>query len=368
MNRLLAAALFASVFALAQVNVTSVTGIVTDPTGAAVPTATVTATNRATNAKFSATTNERGEYAIPALPAGGYQITVAKTGFKTGSVNNVSLIVGVPGTVNMKLEVGSTSETIEVTAGADVVQATTADVSTNLTGHQLTDLPFATRNAIELLVDAPGTQTPTNPRSSTINGMPKGAINITIDGMNTQDNNLKSSDGYFSYIMPSVDSLEEVTLETSAAGVDSTSQGGAQVKFVTRSGTNNWHGGGFWQNRNTDFNANYFFNNQVGLPRDIIKLNQFGGHVGGPIWKNKIFFFGNVELYRFPGTNLYNRTYLTPNASNGIYTYKDNKGNVQSVNLLQLAIRFWRRPTPSSSNLALTASSMTTRRRTTTTR
>lgn len=337
MKRVFAAVLMAAAFAFAQVDVTSVSGIVTDPTGAAVPGAAVSVTNSATGAKFSATSNDKGQYSVPSLPAGAYVLSASKAGFKTASIANVSLIVGVPGTVNVKLEVGQTSETIEVSAGAEVVQATTADVSTNLTGKQLTDLPFATRNAVELLVDAPGTQTPTNPRSSTINGLPKGAINLTIDGMNTQDNNLKSSDGYFSYIMPSVDALEEVTMETSAAGVDSTGQGGAQIKFVTRSGTNQWHGGTFWQDRNTFFNANYYYNNQVGLPRDIVKLNQYGGHVGGPILKNKLFFFGNVEIYRFPGTNLYNRTYLSPSASSGIYTYKDNTGAIRNVNLLQLA-------------------------------
>ncbi|HLK65541.1 MAG TPA: carboxypeptidase regulatory-like domain-containing protein [Bryobacteraceae bacterium] len=337
MKCFLAAMLFTAAMAYGQVDITSVTGQVTDPTGSAVPGATVIATNSATGAKLSTATSDRGEYTIPAMPAGTYSVSVSKAGFKTEIRDGVALIVGVPGTLNVKLSVGQTSETVEVTAGAEVVQTATADVSTNLTGKQLTDLPFATRNAIELLVDAPGTQTPTNPRSSTINGMPKGALNITIDGMNTQDNNLKSSDGYFSYIMPSVDALEEVTLTTSAAGVDSTAQGGAQIKFVTRSGTNSFHGGGFWQDRNTFFNANYFYNNQLGLPRDIVKLNQYGGHGGGPIKKNKVFFFGNVEIYRFPGTNAYSRTYLTPSASNGIYTYKDSSGNIQNVNLLQLA-------------------------------
>jgi hypothetical protein len=106
---------------------------------------------------------------------------------------------------------------------------------------------------------------------------------------------------------------------------------------VTRSGTNTWHGGGFWQDRNTFFNANYYFNNNAGLPRDIIKLNQEGGHMGGPIKKNKLFFFGNVEIYRFPGTNQYNRTYLTPSAASGVFTYADANGTVHNVNLLQLA-------------------------------
>ena len=337
MRRLFAAAFFTAALAFAQVDITSVTGQVTDPTGAAVPGASVTVANIATGAKFTSITNERGDYGIASIPAGGYLVTIAQAGFKTATVSDVKLLVGVPGTVNVKLEVGQASESIEVHAGAEIVQAATADVNTNLTGRQLTDLPFATRNAVELLVDAPGTQTPTNPRSSTINGMPKGAINLTIDGMNTQDNNLKSSDGYFSYIMPSIDSLEEVTLETSAAGVDSTGQGGAQIKFVTRSGTNDWRGGGFWQDRNTFFNANYFFNNQAGLPRDIVKLNQYGGHIGGPIKRNKLFFFGNVEIYRFPGTSLYTRTYLTPSASSGVYTYRDTSGTVRNVNLLALA-------------------------------
>jgi hypothetical protein len=332
---LLAAFLAVAPFAFGQVDISSISGIVKDPSSAAVPGATVDVISAATNSKNTVTTSDRGEFAVPALPPGAYHVNVTKVGFKAESVS-VTLIVGVPASVNIDLQVGATTETIQVTAGATLVQAETADVSTNLTGRQLTDLPFATRNAIELLVDAPGTSTPTNPRSSTFNGLPKGAINVTIDGMNTQDNYLKSNDGYFSYIFPSIDALEEVTLETSAAGVDSTSQGGAQVKFVTKSGTNQFHGGVFWQGRNTYFNANYYFNNNQGLPRDILKLNQFGGHVGGPIIRNKLFFFVNAESLRLPGSQSFTRTYLTPSASNGIFTYVDTKGNTQNINLLAL--------------------------------
>ena len=336
MRKFFLALLFTGVLAFSQVNVTSVSGTITDQTGAAVPGATIQVVNSGTNEKYTVVSGDKGEYAVPSLPAGSYHVTVSKPGFKTQTAGKVDLIVGVPATLNVKLEVGAATETIEVTAGAEVVQATTADVSSNLTGKQITDLPFATRNAIELTVDLPGTTTPTNPRSSSIDGLPKGAINVTIDGMNTQDYMLKSSDGFFSYIMPSIDSLEEVTMETAAAGVDSTAQGGAQIKFVTRSGTNSWHGGGFWQTRNTDFNANYFFNNQAGLPRDTIRLNQEGGHIGGPILKNRLFFFGNVEVYRYPGTNNYSRNYLTPSASSGIYTYVGSSG-LQNINLLTLA-------------------------------
>jgi hypothetical protein len=337
MKRVFATLLFAAVFAFAQINTTSVIGTVLDQTGAAVPGATIQAVELATGVKFNATSSEKGDYAIPALPAGTYTISASKTGFKASIVENVNLVNGLQGQVNIKLEIGQATETVEVTAGAEVVQATTAEVNSSLTGRQLTELPFATRDAVELLVNAPGASTPTTPRSSTVNGEPKGALNVSIDGMNTQDNMLKSSDGYFSYIMPSVDSLQEVSMSSSASGVDSTAQGGVQINFVTRSGTNNWHGGGFWQVRNTDFDANYYFNNQAHLPRDIIHLNQEGGHIGGPIIKNKLFFFGNVEIYRYPGTNGYSRTYLTPSASGGVYTYATSSGQINQVNLLALA-------------------------------
>jgi hypothetical protein len=337
MTRLFLVFCVSAVLLFSQVSSSQLDGTVTDPTGAAVPAASVTVTNASTGATFRTTTNERGEWILPSMTAATYKITVTKTGFKVGTVTDAQMNAGVPLTVNIKLALGQATEIVEVSGGAELVQTSDAQVSTTLTDKQLTDLPFATRNAIELLVDVPGTSTPTNPRSSTINGLPKGALNVTIDGMNTQDNMLKSSDGYFSYIMPSVDALEEVTLSTSAAGVDSTGQGGAQIKFVTKSGTNQFHGGGFYQVRNTALDANYYFNNQVGLPRDIVHLRQYGGHLGGPIIKNKLFFFGNIELYRYPGTNGYTRNVFTPSAESGIFTYADASGALHNVNLLQLA-------------------------------
>jgi Carboxypeptidase regulatory-like domain len=327
----------AAVIALAQGNRTRIDGTVTDPSGAAVPAAEVVVSAIATGQSFNTSTNERGEWAVTTLDAGTYKVAVTKPGFKVASVTNVILAAGVPGTVSVKLEVGQATEVVTVQSGAEVVQAQSAEVSNTLSGRQVTELPFATRNAIELMVTQPGTSTPGNPRSSTINGLPKGAINITIDGMNTQDNLLKSNDGFFSYIMPSVDSLEEVTLTTSAGGVDSTAQGAAQIKFVTKSGTNQYHGGGFYQVRNTFFNSNYFFNNQNGLPRDIIHLRQYGGHIGGPIIKDKLFVFGNYERYRYPGTASYTRTVPLSDYTQGIYTYQDTAGVLHKANLLAIA-------------------------------
>jgi hypothetical protein len=338
MLKALATLLVCAAAVFAQGTTARIDGTVTDPQGAAVPDAIVTAVIPTTGQTFKAVANERGQFAVPGLAAATYRITVSKSGFKVATVDNVVLNAGVPATVNIKLELGQTTEVIEVSAGAEIVQATSAAVSSTMTGRQIFELPFASRNALELMVTQPGTQTPTNPRSSSINGLPKGALNITIDGMNSQDNLLKSSDGFFSYILPSVDALEEVTLTTSAGSVDSTSQGAAQIKFVTKSGTNQYHGGVFYQLRNTALNANYYFNNQNGLPRDVVKLTQRGFHAGGPIRKDKFFFFVNYEQYRLPGTKSYTRTILNDTAQQGIFQYQDTKTKqVRSVDLFQLA-------------------------------
>jgi hypothetical protein len=321
-------------------------GTVTDPSGAAVPGAEITVTSTATDQVFKATSDEKGQWSVLELDAGLFRVSVTKPGFKVVSAANVQVTAGEPTTLPVKLEVGQATETVTVQSGAEIVQAASAEITNTLTGRQVTELPFATRNAVELLVTQPGTSTPTNPRSSTINGLPKGAINITIDGINTQDNELKSSDGFFSYIMPSIDSLEEVTLTTSAAGADSTAQGAAQIKFVTKSGTNQFHGGGFYQARNTFFNSNYYFNNEIqataannykGLPRAILHLRQYGGHIGGPIIKDKLFFFGNYEQFRNPATGSYSRSIANTAYTQGLYSYQDTAGNLHQVNLFQIA-------------------------------
>jgi hypothetical protein len=311
-------------------------GTVTDPQGSAVPSADIQVLNPATGQVLKTSTDDRGQWAIPGLGAASYRVTATKSGFRVATVDGVVLNAGVPATVNLKLELGSTSEVIEVTAGAEIVQATSAAVSSTVSGRQIFELPFATRNAVELLVTQPGVQTPTNPRSSSVNGLPRGALNVTIDGMNTQDNMLKSSDGFFSYIYPTVDSLDELTVTTSAGNADSAGQGAAQIKFVTKSGGNQFHGGGFYQERRTGWNANYFFNNQQGLQRDVVKLTQRGLHVGGPVLKNRVFFFVNYEQYKLPGTKSYTRTILTDKAQQGIFTYGVG-GQERTVDLYKIA-------------------------------
>jgi len=181
-----------------------------------------------------------------------------------------------------------------------------------------------------------------------VNGLSKGAINITMDGVNVQDNNGKSTDGFYTYVLPRLDAIEEVTVSTGASGADGTGEGAVQIKFVTRSGSNDFHGSLYEYHRNPALNANYWFNNRdlapnasTGkAPNTRVLLNQFGGRAGGPIYipklfngRNKAFFFFNYEEFRLPEQSLRTRTIFNPLAQAGTFRY----GTGGSVNLLALA-------------------------------
>ena len=227
-----------------------------------------------------------------------------------------------------------------------------ANVATTITGRQITELPFSSRDALDLVLLLPGTTTPGRPRTSTVNGLPKGALNITMDGVNVQDNTLKSSDGFFTYIRPRIDAIEEVTVSTATPGAESAGEGAVQIKFVTRQGNNEFHGTLYEYHRNPSLNANYWFNNRdratihedtkltcdtpqqpfvqgkCRAPRDRVLLNQYGGSVGGPIsipklfsGRDRAFFFVNYEEYRLPEQVTRNRTILSPLAQQGIFQY-----------------------------------------------
>ena len=324
--------------AFAQVSTAGrLTGTVTDPQGSVIRGAQVTAKNTATQQESNVTSSSEGTWFIPSVSVGNYTIIVTAQGFKTTVVQNVNVDVGQPTTVNATLEIGGVGEQVVVTGGGEVLQTQSATISSTITGRQINELPFSTRDAMQLVLVLPGTQTPGTPRSSSINGLPKGSLNITIDGINVQDNLLKSSDGFFTATQAKADAVGEVSLSTATPGAESGGQGAAQVRFVTKSGTNDWHGGGFWQHRNTALNSNYYFNNLDGLPRDRILLNQVGGNISGPILKNKIFFFANYEEFQLPQTYDRAPTLLTDKAKTGIYTYRDSAGTIREINLLSLA-------------------------------
>jgi hypothetical protein len=332
--------------ALGQINTTTMDGIVSDPQGALIPNAEVTVTNNLTGQAIRTLTNDRGHWAVPSLSTATYSVAVSAAGFKKAEKKDVVLDAGIPATVNFTLEVGAVSETIEVTGGADVLQTSSATVSSDLTGRQVHDLPIPSRNATDLLVTMPGTQTPAGPRNTTFQGLPQATMNMTLDGVNIQDNLLKNGSGgaFYPVVYPRTDAIEEVSVTSAASGAESLGEGAVQIKFVTKSGTNEWHGGTFIQERNTFLDANTYFNNIDGLARDRILLHQIGAHIGGPIRKNRLFIFFNYEVFRFPQS--WNAgsfqsggflTVLTDSARNGIFTYQDTTGKLQQLNLYALA-------------------------------
>ncbi|MGE0884841.1 MAG: carboxypeptidase regulatory-like domain-containing protein [Blastocatellales bacterium] len=342
-------ALIGNFVALAQGTTAAISGSVLDQNGAVISGASITVRNTGTGAEFKVTSSGSGAYTVPALGAGVYTISVEAPGFKKAVVQDLKLDAGVPAGVNITLEVGAPSESVVIQSGGDVLQTQSANVSTTITGRQITELPFTSRDALDLVLLLPGTNTPGRPRTSTINGLPKGSLNITIDGVNVQDNTLKSSDGFFTYIRPRIDSIEEVTVSTATPGAESGGEGAVQVKFVTKSGNNEFHGSVYEYHRNPALNANYYFNNRAGLPRSRVLLNQYGFKLGGPFWfpkkafgpaafdgRDKAFFFVNYEEYRLPEQQLRQRTILTPGAQNGIYSYVTSQG-VRTVNMFALA-------------------------------
>ncbi len=193
-------------------------GTVVDPTGAAVPGAEITLKNEATGVSFKSVTRENGVFVIPAMGSGTYELTVSARGFRQARMHEIKMDVGVPVNVDVKLEIGSQTETVTVMGEGTILQTQTAAVNTTLTGRQIVDLPMVSRDALDLVLFLPNVNTPGRPRSSTVDGLPKGAINITIDGINVQDNLLKSTDGYFTYIRPRLDAIQEVTVSTASGG------------------------------------------------------------------------------------------------------------------------------------------------------
>jgi hypothetical protein len=335
--------------AAAQVSTTGrLTGTVTDPQGEVVPNAKVTVKNDLTGEELTAVASQEGGWTLPSISTGTYTVTVTAPGFKSTVVKDVKVDVGQPATVNTTLEVGGVGEQVVITGGGEVLQTTSANISTTITGRQIHELPFSTRDALQLVLVMPGVQTPGTPRTSSVNGLPKATLNITLDGANVQDNFLKSTDGFFTSTQPKSDAVEEVTVSTATPGAESAGGGAVQIKFVTKQGGNEFHGGLFWQHRNDALNAAYFFNQPAfdNLGRDRILLNQFGGNIGGPIiipklfnGRDKAFFFVNVEEFRLPQTFGPSRTVLASHALQGIYRYRDSAGVIRDVNLYQIAAR-----------------------------
>lgn len=284
--------------------VASLTGVVTDKSGAVIPEVAVELLDTKTQATYQATTNSVGSYTFSKVqPGPGYKITFTREGFAAYAVSNVYLGVSSTHTLNAQLEIGKTNITVEVNGSGSQVSLNTTDtsVSTTLDMNLVHEMPLAIRdNPTRLLVYSPGVTASTGGDDNTL-GSRDGAVtgaradqsNYTLDGMDAND--FGTGQAFAMTAQAPIDSVQEMRSETanplSAEGRGS----GAQLQMITKSGTNHWHGSAYEYNRTAATTANDFFNLRNGIDKPALTRNQFGAAIGGPVKKDKLFFFFNYE-------------------------------------------------------------------------
>jgi hypothetical protein len=330
----------------------SITGTVTDPSGAAVVGATVTATSQERGLTYTGVTNDSGLYRIAQLPVGTYGLKVEKSGFALASHPAFVLTLNQVARVDVTMKVGQASETVEVTGAAPVMETDTTQVDTVINAATNDNLPLASRNYVQLTLLAPGSVS-TDPSSFNngnntggyggrplINGNREQSNNFLLDGM---DNN-QVSDNLLGYT-PAPDAIEEFNLITNNAPAEFGNFEGGIVNATIKSGTNAFHGDVWEFFRNDVLNANSWSNNLAypALPKAKLRWNMFGGTIGGPILKNRLFFFADFQDQRFdiPSSSTANTVFTAAERggnfgaictsgfdSSGVCLDRDSKGNV----------------------------------------
>jgi hypothetical protein len=328
---------------------TSLRGVVADTQNATVPGANVSLTGTQTGFKRASLTDASGNYQFEQVPPGNYVLTVQKPGFATSTQQNVSLAVDTPATLNVALQLASVSATVNVDAQVDTIDTVDASVGTPFSELQIRQLPLQTRNVVELLSLQPGVT-----QDGEVAGSRRDQNNIMLDGVDVNDNQnsglgglgtktsvalpgmngngLDRNSGFNAALPIPLDSVQEFRVTVVGEDADQGRSSGGQVTLITKSGTNQFHGSAYEFNRDTIFSANDWFNNQAGVARQPLIRNQFGFSVGGPIKKDRIFFFFNYEkrLDRSANTELS----LVPSASlrAGDITFQNTNGGITVLN------------------------------------
>lgn len=318
---------------------TSVNGTVTDPTGLAVPGATIQLRDPQTGSSRETTSDDQGRYALPQVKPGLYQITAKAKGFSDLVVNEVRLLVNTPATINLTFEsVGSVSTVVSVSGESTQVNTTDASIGNAIGEKPILELPLEARNVVGLLSIQPGVTylgepepgVQTDYRSGSVNGGKSDQANVTLDGVDVNDQQQRSA--FTSVLRATLDSVQEFRTITTNAGAEFGRTSGAQVSLLTRSGTNDLHGALYYFLRNTATSANSFFNNSADVPREKLNRNLFGGRVGGAIKQNRLFYFLNYEGRR--DASEINAVRVVPNADlrNGIFHYLRDDGGIGTLN------------------------------------
>ena len=320
----------------AQTTLGRVAGSVLDVSGAVLPGAAVTLTNQQTNQSQSAVSNEVGGFLFPQVPVGSYKVEIALQGFKTATYTDVIVNVGSEYSLTARLDLGAVSETVSVEAGSSLVKTTTPEVSSTVLQRQMLEIPLANRDVTNLIKAQPGVQAISNRTNTSINGGRPTWTQVTLDGINIQDNFIRVNGLDFLPNRPTSDNVAEFSITTSVSGADSAG-GATTVRMVTPSGSNRFVGSVFEFNRDAKYAANSFFNNSSGVKKPKLSRHQFGGRLGGPIVRNKLFFFANYEGFRQTTQTAQNVT-IPANADllNGVFRYVATDGVQREVNVMQL--------------------------------
>lgn len=314
-TRFLFLAAFCTLPALAQ-TAAGVTGTITDNSGGVVAGVTVTVTNVETTLQREAVSDDSGYYQFPILQPGGYTIVVKKDGFRTVTREGLRLEVNQRATVDFTMQVGTVSETVEVRAAAPLLEATNASVGQVIESKAVSDLPLNGRNFVQLAILSNGAiGAGYGPQGTIGSGTraddTRGGAELMVNGNREMSNNylLDGIDNNFRrnaliVVRPTVESILEFKLQSNLFGAEQGRNSGGTVNVITKSGTNTFHGSAFEFLRNDHLDARNFFNAKSTSVKPPFRQNQFGGSIGGPIRKNKLFFFGDYEgLRKAQGTN-----------------------------------------------------------------
>jgi hypothetical protein len=328
-------------------------GTISDPQGAVIPSAAVTLSNTSTGFNRATISNPQGEYQFLQVVPGTYKIVVEKVGFTQATRTDVQLLVNTPATLDLRLELGKTTDTVNVSAETSAVNTVDASVGNAFSEQQVRELPLETRNVVQLLSLQPGVTT-----NGEVMGARRDANNITLDGVDVNDNqnaglaaqntttgntyqgvngNSNNVNSGFNSVLPiPLDSVQEFRVTVSGQGVSEGRSSGGQVVLVTKSGTNDLHGSLYEYNRNTATSANTWFNNQSGVPVQQLVRNQFGASIGGPIKKDRLFYFVNWEQRIDSSSVAQVRAVPSETLKQGTLLVQLTDGSVQSIGPAQL--------------------------------
>jgi hypothetical protein len=319
--------LLSAVTAPAQTSSATLTGTVRDSSGAVLPGVTITVTNTARNTSQSTISNETGNYVIPALNPGTYSVSAEMTGFKKFLQEGIVLQVNQVARIDISLQVGQIADTVQVSASAPLLEADTSSRGSVIDQKKIVDLPLNGRDYNQLALLSPGVL-PGTPRLAAVNF--KGVLNVNgnrtfnnvflLDGVD----NISYSNSFrgenVQMVQPSVEALQEFKIQTNAYSAEFGRSSGAVVNATIKSGTNNFHGSLYEFLRNDVLDANNFFSNSLGAPKPVRKRNQFGAAVGGPLVRNKTFWFADYEGLREREGVPRARTLPTPAEKAGLFS------------------------------------------------